>query len=87
MGKSRQLARTELEKLDFENLDCRSAINEVVRILQLAQNEAKDKEVELEVSWVCSETGGRHMYVPADVLAAAIEHARLANRPDDEMED
>jgi 20S proteasome subunit alpha 7 len=36
----------------------------------------KDKEFELELSWVCDESNRRHERVPADVLTAAIEAGR-----------
>lgn len=32
-------------------------------------DDAKDKDFELELSWICPESGGKHQYVPADIVA------------------
>ncbi|KAF8138613.1 20S proteasome subunit [Boletus edulis] len=60
IGKGRQLAKTELEKLKLSELTTREAAMEAARIIYL-----------LEMSWVCSETNGLHVPVPADLLAEA----------------
>ena len=48
-------------------------------------DEAKDKDFELEMTWVCEETGGKHFPVPKELLEEA---ERLAKeKMDEEMED
>ncbi|KAL7420192.1 putative proteasome subunit alpha type-7 [Cryptotrichosporon argae] len=85
VGKGRALAKTELEKLVAKEADgqpgitCRDAIDEVARIIYLVHDDNKDKDFELEMTWVSStDTAGRHAAVPADLLAAAEAKAKAA---------
>lgn len=84
-GKGRQTARTELEKLPpAEELSAEAALKEAIRILYVAHDEAKDRDFEVEASWICPASGNQHQLVPAslleEVIAAAREH--LASRMD-----
>ena len=83
-GKGRQTARTELEKLDLETMDTRQAVLEAAKIIYLAHDEAKDKEFELEISWISPESNLQHQLVPSDLLEEAIKIAKenLASRMD-----
>ena len=83
-GKGRQTARTELEKLDLEGMQTREAVMEAAKIIYLAHDEAKDKEFELEISWIGPETNGQHQLVPPELLQNAIKAAKehLASRMD-----
>jgi 20S proteasome subunit alpha 7 len=38
----------------------------------------KDKDFELEMTWICTESNGKHVPVPADLLAEAEVKARAA---------
>ncbi|KDQ08276.1 hypothetical protein BOTBODRAFT_38105 [Botryobasidium botryosum FD-172 SS1] len=76
VGKGRQLAKTELEKLKLAELSTREAIFEAARIIHLVHDDAKDKEFELELSWVGEETGGLHLPVPKDLFDEADKKAR-----------
>ncbi|KAF8450378.1 20S proteasome subunit [Boletus edulis BED1] len=78
IGKGRQLAKTELEKLKLSELTTREAAMEAARIIYLVHDDNKEKEFELEMSWVCSETNGLHVPVPADLLAEAERKAKEA---------
>ena len=40
-------------------------------------DDAKDKEFELEMSWVCEESKGQHQFVPADLKAEAEQAAKV----------
>ncbi|KAG9317593.1 20S proteasome subunit [Chiua virens] len=62
IGKGRQLAKTELEKLKLSE----------------AFYKGSQKEFELEMSWVGSDTNGLHVSVPADLLAEAEQKAKEA---------
>ena len=42
------------------------------------EDAAKDKDFELEMSWICAESNFRHVPVPADLLKEAEEKARAA---------
>lgn len=83
-GKGRQIAKSELEKLDFETLTVREAVKVAAKIIRQAHEDNKDKDYELEISW-CSveETNGLHEFVPEDLLKEAIQLAE----DDEEMEE
>jgi 20S proteasome subunit alpha 7 len=91
VGKSRQFAKTEIEKLKVQNLTCKELVNEAARIIYGAHEEAetREKPFELELSWVCEATGGRHELVPPAILSAANDYAkarmREAEAEDEEM--
>jgi len=42
----------------------------------MTHDEAKDKEFELEMSWIGPESGNKHLLVPKTVLEAAINDAK-----------
>ncbi|KAI9513185.1 20S proteasome subunit [Russula earlei] len=74
----RQLAKTELEKLKLSELTTREAVFEAARIIHLVHDDAKEKEFELELSWLGDETNGRHVPVPKDLFEEADRKAREA---------
>jgi len=78
VGKGRQLAKTELEKLKLSELSIREAVEEAARIIYLVHDDNKEKEFELEMSWAGDETNGLHVPVPAELLADAERKAREA---------
>ncbi|KAI6105696.1 20S proteasome subunit [Pisolithus sp. B1] len=78
VGKGRQLAKTELEKLKLSELSMREAVIEAARIIYLVHDDNKEKEFELEMSWVGDETGDLYAPVPTDLLADAEQKAREA---------
>jgi 20S proteasome subunit alpha 7 len=80
IGKHRQTAKTELEKIDFETITCREAVKIVAEIIYKLHNDIKDKDFELELSWVCDESNKRHVMVPKDIRAEAIELALEAKK-------
>lgn len=84
-GKGRQTAKSELEKLDLEELTVREAVKHAARIIHQAHEDNKDKDYELEITW-CSleETGGKHVLVPEDLLQEAI---KLAQEEDEDEEE
>nr|XP_058148572.1 proteasome subunit alpha type-3-like [Dasypus novemcinctus] len=52
LGKVRQAAKTEIEKLQMKEMTCRDVVKEVAKIIYIARDEVKDKAFELELSWV-----------------------------------
>lgn len=85
VGKGKQFAKTEIEKLSLDTLTMREAVDEVARIIYKAHDDAKDKDFELELSWVGAETGGKHVPVPKDLYDEAVRKALQAL--EEEMED
>ncbi|WVW81469.1 hypothetical protein I302_103463 [Kwoniella bestiolae CBS 10118] len=88
-GKGKALAKTELEKIVNKYLDaeqsgqgagltCREAVDEVARIIYLVHDDNKDKDFELEMTWICQESGNKHRPVPDDLLKSAEEKAKAA---------
>jgi len=78
VGKGRQLAKTELEKLKLSELTAREAVIEAARIIYLVHEDAKEKEFELEMSWIGPETNGLHVAVPKDLFDEAEAKAKEA---------
>jgi 20S proteasome subunit alpha 7 len=86
IGKSKTAASSELEKIDFTKITVREAVNKITNILYKLHDEAKDKELEVELSWVCEESNRKHVFVPAQVREEAIRLAKEAKQRE-EMED
>ncbi|KAI0660851.1 20S proteasome subunit [Cubamyces menziesii] len=78
VGKGRQLAKTELEKLKFDELSMKEAVMEAARIIYLVHDDAKEKDFELEMSWIGDETNGVHLPVPKDLFEEAARKAKEA---------
>jgi len=78
VGKGRQLAKAELEKLKLSELSTREAVFEAARIIYLVHEDAKEKEFELEMSWIGDETNGLLLPVPQDLHDEADKKAKDA---------
>ena len=88
-GKGRQAAKSELEKLDLTSgsLTLEQGVREAARIIYVAHEDSKDKEFELEMTWVSSVNGptkGRHEEVPEEIRREA---ERLAKKSLDDDDD
>lgn len=91
-GKGRQAAKAELEKLDLSsgNLSLEDGVKEAARIIYVAHEDSKDKDFELEMTWISSVDGptkGRHEEVPKELLEEAEKAAKRALEGDDEEEE
>jgi len=78
VGKGATPAKTSIEKFKPLQLTCRQAVVEIAKIIYDVHDDVKDKEFELEMSWVCAETQGFHKFIPADLLADAERQAKAA---------
>lgn len=88
VGKGRQAAKSELEKLDLPNIEVKEAIKQAAKIIYIAHEDFKDKEFELEMSWISNEfTQGRHEFVPESLLAEAKKYAEEEDEEEDEDEE
>ena len=90
-GKGRQTAKGELEKLDLAsgNLSLREGVMEAARIIHVAHEDSKDKEFELEMTWISDLKGptkGRHEPVPKELIEEAEREAKRVIEGDDEEE-
>ncbi|KAH3671781.1 hypothetical protein WICMUC_004539 [Wickerhamomyces mucosus] len=88
-GKGRQSAKNELEKLNLDELSTRDAVKEAARIIYQAHEDNKDKDFEIEISWISKEeTKGLHQFVPEDLLNEAKQYAEdKLNEDEDEDEE
>ena len=79
IGKGKNGAKSQLEKLDLSTLTCREAVIEAAKVIYTQHDPAKDKPIELELSWACDESNKCHQLVPA-ALHAEAEAAAKAHR-------
>jgi len=94
-GKGRQPAKTEMEKLALnkpdseENIDVKEGVKQLARMIHLLHDESKDKPFELEMSWICEESGWEHKGVPKDLIAESVEWAKkdIEEEEDDDDEE
>jgi len=95
-GRGRQAAKAELEKLDLPNITLEEGVKHAARIIHVAHgdNAGKDKDFELEMTWVrldksagpsiVAEDGaitsgfGRHEEVPRELVEEAEKLAKKA---------
>jgi len=86
IGKAKQAAKTEMEKLNFSNMSIRDLAKEAAKIIYMVHDEVKDKAFELELSWVGEPTNGLHQRVPDDIFAEAETFAKNALKEDSDSE-
>lgn len=77
VGKGRQAARTELEKLDPDTMTTEEALNHAVRIIHLSHDEAKDRPFTVEASWIGPASSYRHHQVSDLRLMEAVALAKV----------
>lgn len=66
----------------------RATVTKLWRVcsIHLVHDELKDKQFELELSWVCEESRGVHERVPAALQAEAEKSARAAMEEDSDSD-
>ncbi|CAG0912564.1 unnamed protein product [Notodromas monacha] len=87
MGKAKQSAKTELEKLKIGDMFCKELVKEAAKIIYVVHDEVKDKAFELELSWVTEGTGGKHELVPPEVYKSAEHYAKSSLEESDSDEE
>jgi len=85
-GKAKQSAKTEIEKLKLGTMSCKELTKEAAKIVYLVHDELKDKNFELELSWVCKDSNGFHQRVPENVFQDAEKAAKQAMEADSESD-
>lgn len=91
-GKGRQTAKAELEKLNLSEgkLSLLDGVKEAAKIIYAAHADNKDKDFELEMTWISNLEGptkGRHEEVPKELLEEAERLAKKALEGDDDDEE
>jgi len=84
VGKSAAAAKTEIEKLKLNELTCEQVVVDVAKIIYALHDDVKDKEFELELSWISTQTNNKHELVPKQTKENA---ERLAKAALDDMDD
>lgn len=87
IGKAKQAAKTEIEKLKLKDMTCQQLIKEAAKIIYVVHDEVKDKSFELELSWVGALTNGKHEFVPQKVFEEAEAYAKKAVEENDSEEE
>jgi len=75
IGKAKSAAKAELEKINFKTITCKEAVMEAARIIYKLHDDVKDKEFELEMSWVCEQSNRKHVPVPKELFDVAVKAA------------
>jgi len=78
IGKAKETAKTEIEKLKTNDLTAEQLVKEAGKIIYLVHDELKDKSFELELSWVGKHTGGLHERVPKALSDEVEKSAKTA---------
>lgn len=78
IGKAKQAAKTEIEKLKLSEMGVEELVKEAARIIYMVHDELKDKHFELELSWIGKHTKGLHVKVPEKVQEEAEKTAKAA---------
>lgn len=81
VGKGRQAAKNELEKLKMQDMTCKEAVFAAAKILHQVHDE--EKGFELEVAVISTETGKVFKRIPKEELAEAEKAAKEAIEAED----
>ncbi len=81
VGKGRQGAKNEIEKLPLGEMSCREGVTAIAKILHQVHDE--EKGFEMEMAWVCDESGRQFQRVPDELVTAADTAAREALEAED----
>ncbi|KAM0687444.1 putative proteasome subunit alpha type-7 [Conglomerata obtusa] len=73
IGKGMQRAKTELEKLDLEEMSFESAVENGVKILYQSYDPLKDKDFEIEMCYVGIESGNEIANVDKEMINRFVE--------------
>lgn len=76
IGKGKTEAKTEIEKLALDEMTAEEALVEAARIIHSVHDEAKDKDFELEMTWISPKSDWQHRPVPKDLADEAERKAK-----------
>lgn len=86
VGKAKNGAGSELEKIDFTSITVKEAVKLIAKIIYKLHDDIKDKEFELDMSWICKDSDFKHVRIPEDLRQEAIRYAK-ADKAREEMDD
>jgi 20S proteasome subunit alpha 7 len=85
IGKHRQAAKNEIEKLKLSELACQEALVPVAKMFIGQRDDQKRHEIEM--AWITEATGWKFQHVPVDVIQDAEASARAQLEDSDMDED
>ncbi|XP_067031457.1 kinesin-like protein KIF6 isoform X2 [Acropora muricata] len=71
----------------MKDMTCEELVKEVAKIIYVVHDEVKDKNFELELSWIGHVTNGKHEWVPKNIAEAAEKYAKESLEEDSSSED
>lgn len=83
IGKARQSAKTEIEKLKLGEMSCEEALKEAAKVIYVVHDEVKDKAFQLQMSWVGTNSMGNHEKVPTRLVESAETFAKQSMEESD----
>lgn len=92
IGKGKQAAKTELEKLNLHKEPCTTeeAARHIAKILTLLHQENKDNEgkpLEMELSWICEASSYKHVGIPREKIADILAWVKERMEEDEDDDD
>ncbi|XP_055692097.1 proteasome subunit alpha type-3 [Lutzomyia longipalpis] len=78
MGKAKQAAKTEIEKINLGDVSMEDLLINASKIIYQLHDDLKDKEFKLELSWVSDQTNERHQVVPPALYKKCNEAGKTA---------
>eukprot|EP01054_Gregarina_sp_Poly1_P003623 Gregarina_sp_Poly_1__3622@NODE_2067_length_2740_cov_256_289188_g45_i2_p1_GENE_NODE_2067_length_2740_cov_256_289188_g45_i2NODE_2067_length_2740_cov_256_289188_g45_i2_p1_ORF_typecomplete_len282_score36_46Proteasome/PF00227_26/6_3e28Proteasome_A_N/PF10584_9/4e13_NODE_2067_length_2740_cov_256_289188_g45_i256901 len=76
IAKGNQSAKSDLEKLKFDDLTCDQGVYEFAKILHQGHQEIREREMKLEMIWLRGTDGDNGSLVPEDILNKADSEAQ-----------
>ncbi|GAA5860900.1 hypothetical protein JCM3774_003180 [Rhodotorula dairenensis] len=86
-GKGKTEAKTEIEKLALDEMTAEEALVEAARIIHSVHDDAKDKDFELELTWISPKSNWQHQPVPKELAAEAERKAKEIIEAANQMEE
>ena len=86
LGKAKQSAKSEVEKLINVSKTARELVKEAARIIYMVHDPEKDKNFELELCWIGKETNGAYQVVPKNLFDDAVKYAQYALKSSSESD-
>mmetsp|Transcript_39986 Transcript_39986/g.58800 ORF Transcript_39986/g.58800 Transcript_39986/m.58800 type:complete len:265 (-) Transcript_39986:66-860(-) len=87
IGKSVQAAKTEIESKKLTERTCKESLKDIAKILHLNHDADREQDFELEMGWICAESGWKFKRVPQELLKEADEKAKEEVDEDEEDSD
>ena len=76
IGKGRQLAKTEIEKLDRQNMTCEECLVPLAKLMRRVHDDTKSRNVCLEMSWICSSSNFQHATISQKRITEVVSIAQ-----------